>query len=208
MEKTFMTNVINNYTKDNFLKTKSSVTEFLGWVDKEYKRKDVKIIIDEILQNELINLEQFGTIMFQFCSWKRLDDELIFILKRKEFDPSKDNNLAIRMASKYGRSKIVYILLKDSRIDPTVNNCFTLYSATYFGHLRVVQLLLRDKRVDPTIGSNAPLRIAIKNNQPKIVNLFLSDRRVKNTINYGELEKWIIEAKIPFDIKLKRCIVK
>lgn len=208
MEETFMTNVINKYTKNNFLKTKDSVTEFLGWVEKNYKRKEVKIIVDEILKNELINLERFGTIIFQFCSWKRLNDELVFILKRKEFDPSRDNNLAIRVASRYGRSKIVYMLLKDSRVDPTVNNCFALYSATYFRHLRVVQLLLKDGRSDPTIGSNAPLRIAIKGNQPKIVNLFLSDRRVKSTVSYGELEEWIKEAEIPFDIKLKRCIVK
>lgn len=100
------------------------------------------------------------------------------------------------------------MLLKDNRVDPTVNNCFALYSATYFRHLRVVQLLLKDGRSDPTIGSNAPLRIAIKGNQPKIVNLFLSDRRVKSTVSYGELEEWIKEAEIPFDIKLKRCIVK
>ena len=39
MEETFMTNVINKYTKDNFLKTKDSVTEFLGWMEKIIKEK-------------------------------------------------------------------------------------------------------------------------------------------------------------------------
>ncbi len=64
------------------------------------------------------------------------------------FDPSVRGNLAIRMASKHGRTEAVIRLLKDERVDPSVRCNDALCWASLNGHMEVVSLLLGDPRVD------------------------------------------------------------
>ena len=66
------------------------------------------------------------------------------------FDPSAEDNHAIKKASKNGHNDLVKILLQDNRVDPSAENNCAISSASRNGHNEVVKLLLQDQRVDPS----------------------------------------------------------
>ena len=69
-------------------------------------------------------------------------------------DPSAGNNLAIRLASHYGKTEVVKILLLDKRVDPSADNNYAIQWASINGHNEVVKILLVDPRVDPSADNN------------------------------------------------------
>jgi ankyrin repeat protein len=77
------------------------------------------------------------------------------LLKYKAFNPSKNNNWAIRYAAKNGHTNIVSILLKDKRVNPTDNKNWAIRSAfcntEYNNGNYIVDLLWKDKRVKKTL---------------------------------------------------------
>ena len=66
------------------------------------------------------------------------------------WDPSENNNLAIRWASRNGLHVVVDRLLEEGRVDPATHDNDAIQSACREGHLIVVELLLKDARVKPT----------------------------------------------------------
>src|SRR5689334_3484341 len=58
---------------------------------------------------------------------------------RKIFDPSCDNNFAIRFASEYGLHRAVKILLRDRRVNPAAANDYAVRWASVGGHTEVVK---------------------------------------------------------------------
>lgn len=69
------------------------------------------------------------------------------LLEDGRVNPSFDNNLPIRIATKNGNDRIVRLLLADDRVDPTINNNELLDIALNEGRYDIVELLKRDKRV-------------------------------------------------------------
>lgn len=97
------------------------------------------------------------------------------------YDPSVNNNLAIREASKKGNFDLVKHLLRDPRVDPTANDNEAFRSAVTGNFVDIVKLLLKDPRVDPTANDNEAFFFTIhkKNaSDPEITTLLFNDKRV------------------------------
>jgi ankyrin repeat protein len=92
------------------------------------------------------------------------------------FDPSADNNIAIREASANGHEGVVRLLLADARVDPAALSNYPIRWATENGHTDVVKLLLADARVDPSVYNNYPIRFASENGHTDMVRLLLAWR--------------------------------
>jgi ankyrin repeat protein len=69
------------------------------------------------------------------------------------FDPSYNDNEAIRVASELGRTKIVRVLLKDPRVDPTAEDNEAVKEAYKNKDTILTQLLLDDNRVKNSLSS-------------------------------------------------------
>uniref|UniRef100_A0A6C0JWC8 Uncharacterized protein n=1 Tax=viral metagenome TaxID=1070528 RepID=A0A6C0JWC8_9ZZZZ len=90
-----------------------------------------------------------------------------------DFDPSENNNYAIRVASYNGHVDVVKLLLADHRVDPSALDNQAIRAASQEGHLRVVRLLLEDSRVDPSANNNDAIKRAQTYNHLKIANLLI-----------------------------------
>ncbi len=116
------------------------------------------------------------------------------LLKNGE-DPTVEDNLCLRYASLFGKTKIVEILLQDGRADPTADYNYAIKIASLHGYTDIVKLLLLDERVDPTAGNNYAIRVASKRGHIKVVEILLKDGRVDPTdsnelaINLAETEE-------------------
>ena len=85
---------------------------------------------------------------------KEGDLNLVNILINANFDPSADDNYAIRKASEKGHLNVVNRLLEDDRVDPSARDNYAIRTASGNGHLNVVNRLLKDDRVDPSDFDN------------------------------------------------------
>ena len=104
------------------------------------------------------------------------------LLHDKQVDPSADDNIAIRWASRYGEIEIVKLLLQDKRVDPSAHKNEAIVDASSNGHTEIVKMLLQDKRVDPSAGGNWAFRYASREGHTEIVRLLLQDKRLDLTI--------------------------
>ena len=100
------------------------------------------------------------------------------------FDPSFDDNRAIRAASRMGFIDVVKPLLQNERIDPSEDDNFAIRAASYSGRMDLVKLLLQDKRVDPYDDDNWAFRAARMRGKVDIVKLLLQDDRVMSMIKF------------------------
>eukprot|EP01118_Nematostelium_gracile_P003081 TRINITY_DN13513_c0_g1_i1.p1 TRINITY_DN13513_c0_g1~~TRINITY_DN13513_c0_g1_i1.p1 ORF type:complete len:208 (+),score=48.63 TRINITY_DN13513_c0_g1_i1:111-734(+) len=137
--------------------------------------------------------------------WNQLGDHV--------FNPSENNNFAIKFASQNGYE--IDHLLQDTRVDPSANNNYAIKRACRSGHLKVVDRLLEDDRVNPNASENYALRWAAKNGHVQVVHRLLQDKRVdpnavenyaiKNAIYY---EHWDIVHLLLDDerIDLTDCV--
>jgi len=57
---------------------------------------------------------------------------------RQTFDPSANENYAIRIASEYGHADVVNVLLADSRVNPSARDNYAIGMASLFGRTEVV----------------------------------------------------------------------
>ena len=74
------------------------------------------------------------------------------------YDPSADDNWAIRLASYSGHLEVVKELLKDKRVDPSADDNWAISWASYSGHLEVVKELLKDKKVRKNLSSELKIK--------------------------------------------------
>ena len=100
------------------------------------------------------------------------------LLRHAMFDPSADDNCAIRLAALSGHLAVVERLLQDERVDPSARDNVAVLSAAFNGHLAVVERLLRDVRVDPSARENDAIRKAARNGHVAVVERLLEDERV------------------------------
>jgi ankyrin repeat protein len=111
------------------------------------------------------------------------------LLRHAMFDPSADNNRAIRLAAENGHLAVVERLLRDERVDPSARDNFVVRWAAENGHLAVVDRLLQDKRVDPSANDNVAVGLAAKNGHLAVVERLLQDERVDPSTR----DNWAIE---------------
>ena len=131
-------------------------------------------------------------------------DNVKFLLQSKQFDPSDDNNMAIRVASFSHNPEIVKLLLSDPRVNPAAGNNEAIKNACLECNLEIVKLLLKDSRVDPSVDKNFSLEVTSSRGQYEIVKLLLKDQRVDPTAGMrgASLHNHIDIIKL---IMIKRC---
>jgi ankyrin repeat protein len=100
------------------------------------------------------------------------------LLRHAMFDPSADDNRAIRLAAGNGHIAVVERLLQDLRVDPSADDSFAVRQAAANGHLAVVERLLQDARVDSSAVGNYAVRWAAKNGHLAVIERLLQDPRV------------------------------
>jgi hypothetical protein len=101
---------------------------------------------------------------------------------RALFDPSADDNRAVRLAAYFGHLAVVERLLRDLRVDPSARDNDAIASAAREGHLAVVKRLLQDKRVDPSANENRAIRCASEGGHLAVVDRLLEDDRVDASV--------------------------
>ena len=97
------------------------------------------------------------------------------------FDPTVDNNKAIRSASNCGHLEVVQLLLNDRRVNPAADDNFAIRWASHNGDHKIVRLLLKDERVNPAARDNEAIRWASKyrsTGHHEVIRLLLNDERV------------------------------
>ena len=70
------------------------------------------------------------------------DTETVHTLLASGVDPSKNHNIALRMAALYGQTEIVKMLLADPRVDVTDRDNDAIHKAEAAGHWEIVDLLM------------------------------------------------------------------
>jgi len=137
------------------------------------------------------------------------DIDSIKSLLKDGWDPSVDDNFAIKSACDKGHLEIVKLLLQDERVDPSAGGNSALRWASNYGYIKIVKLLLQDERVDPNAEFSCAIRWAIQNNHKEIVKLLMRDKRlilnttIEDIKNYGFIKEAI---KINREIKLEKLL--
>ncbi len=147
-----------------------------------------ELLVDGNLNDALVRAAENGHVDVVDC-----------LLRHAMFDPSADDNYAIRLATENGHLAVVGRLLRDERVDPSVDDGYavrwaalhghlavdpsakdnsTVRMAARFGHTAVVERLLQDERVDPTVDNNYLLRWAAANGRLAVVEWLLQDARI------------------------------
>lgn len=108
------------------------------------------------------------------------------------FDPSINNNLAIRLASRNCYTAAVELLLKDPRVDPSVKINEAIRRAALYGNGAIVRLLLQDKRVNPSANMNQAIMSAAVRGHTGVVKLLLNDPRVAGTLSEEEFDLFMV----------------
>jgi hypothetical protein len=109
-------------------------------------------------------------------------DVVDYLLRHAMFDPSVNDNYAIRLAARKGFVAVVERLLQDKRVNPSADKNYAVRWAAQFGHLAVVDMLLQDARVDPSAIDNFAVRLAAWNGHVAVVDRLLLDKRVDPSV--------------------------
>ena len=64
------------------------------------------------------------------------------------WDPSTDNNFAIRYSCDLGYIEVVKLLLQDKRVNPSDWDNWALKWSYTNGHMEILKILLQDSRID------------------------------------------------------------
>jgi hypothetical protein len=67
------------------------------------------------------------------------------LLKNPLIDPAANDNIAFRVACRFGHKEIVELLLTDPRVDPSADDSSAIVWASCAGHKEIVELLLQGK---------------------------------------------------------------
>ena len=113
------------------------------------------------------------------------------LLEDGRFDPSVENNAALRAAIRNGYTDIVEALLGDPRVDPTeIVGYSALKDASEWGHTAIVELLLMDPRIDPSAEHNVALRVACARGYTGLVEILIADTRVDPAARNNYSIRW------------------
>ena len=94
------------------------------------------------------------------------------------FDPSADENCAIRLAAANGHLAVVERLLQDERVDPSDEDNYAVRLAARNDHLAVVERLLHDVSVDPSARDSEAIQLAAARGHLAVVERLMQDTRV------------------------------
>lgn len=133
--------------------------------------KEIYENVDIIWKNYKLTNEKFAMILSRKFS-------INFLLKNKHFDPSFNDNYAIKWASYYGILSAVEKLLIDNRVDPSACKNFAIEWASANGHLEVVKALLKHNSVNPNDNNYSASRFANANKHFKIVEELLKYTKI------------------------------
>lgn len=111
---------------------------------------------------------------------------------RQLFDPTVDDNFAIKTSAKYGFIESVRTLLADERVDPTSDDNFAPLNAATFGHVECTRELIFDSRVNIWIASDA-FYFACHSGQVEVVKLLLTDKRLNLVLSCHHRHLWIAD---------------
>ncbi len=113
----------------------------LPYIAKLIRQRQIEYKMDRFLQNLQNHLDPITEAS------KLGDVEIVDELIHRGYNPSTNNNLAIRLASENGHLPVVNRLLQDNRVNPTADNNYAIRWASLNGRLPVVKRLLQDDRV-------------------------------------------------------------
>ncbi len=148
--------------------------------DDESSDEDDYEEIDDIIKAILNSVEK-GNVSF-YKKW----------MNYPGWNPSYDDNYAIRRASANGHVELVKLLLDDKRVSPSDRFNEAIRYAARSGHATVVKLLLEDLRVDPSDEENDAIRVAATNDHTRVVRILLADNRLKLPENFcKKLTRWM-----------------
>lgn len=105
-------------------------------------------------------------------------DLSVSLLLEVGYDPTLEDNCALRLACESGYTETVRILLFSPLVDPTAGESDALKMAVWSGHAQIVKLLLEDGRADPAAQNNEVLRRACTRDWVEIVSMLLEDPRI------------------------------
>jgi len=147
--------------------------KYLKSFEEETSESPIDTIPDEILSYI------FGFLSFGSDWYNILQVNHRFLrIGRRVFDPSINENSAIRWAARHGKLLAVLHLLKDERVDPSQGGDKAIRWACWNGHTDVVKSLLRDSRVNPSANDNYSIRVASQHGWVDVVRELMRDERV------------------------------
>ena len=131
--------------------------------------------------------DELGNFVYYFLSYNRSKtNDVIYVkeiiddvLKHKNFDPSKENNVILAWAVDNKFEDIVHKLLRDKRVlkdSKSINEIFI--NSTMFEYMEyIVEDLLNCPVVDPSYKNGQALIAAVTNSKISTVKLLLRDKR-------------------------------
>lgn len=129
----------------------------------------------------------------------RYPETVKLLLDSKYFDPSSNNNIAIRIASQKGYDEIVTMLLNDDRVDPSDKSNDSLIQAITGGLLSIVKLLLSHPKIDPSARNNHALKTAVRWKRLDIINELINHKQLRcinfDINKYLEKQGYIVELE-------------
>jgi len=142
-------------------------------VDETISESPINRLPDEIISH-VFSFLSFGSEWYsvlQVC-------QRFLRIGRRAFDPSINENSAIRWAARNGKMEALVGLLRDERVDPSQGGDKAIRWACWNGHTEVVKVLLRDSRVNPSANDNYSIRVASQHGWVDVVRELMRDERV------------------------------
>jgi len=101
--------------------------------------------VNGINESVSIRNKKLNAKFLEFAGWGGGDLPQVKAFLKAGFDPSFDNNIALRQAILNGNSNIVHTLLEDPRVDPYEDNSVALQIAIDCGFRDIIRMLIIDK---------------------------------------------------------------
>jgi len=117
--------------------------------------------------------EEFYFRLFLYLIQNGTTDMTMFFLESGRFDPSANENEALRIAVERSAKPIIAALLQDARVDPTVNRNEVLRMAIDNDRQDIVKMLLQSNRVKASAFDNNALQLAVANENAAMVVMLL-----------------------------------
>lgn len=136
------------------------------------------------------SLAEIFTLLVNACRYGCTEIAKI-LLKDKSIDPSKNNNVVIKMASRHKDKELLEMLIKDKRVDPSTSDNTPLRNASTLNNLEIVKMLLKSRKVNPSAKDNSPLRNAVRHGNEEMVDAIINH---DNFNHESDLRSSIIES--------------
>ena len=171
--------IIDTY-KYYYFKLEESPDDFPFFCESIRKLIENKeIYLDALLKNtrfrQLVDIHKVLALASSFGYINVIKKLLLW-----KVDPSRDENLAFRIACQNGHDEVVLLLMNDKRVDPGCCSNYPILYASRNGHLNIVKILLNDARVDPSDVDNWAIRKAAYLGHVEIVMLLQNNFNVRN----------------------------